>query len=147
MLRLLLMAHTAFVPVSQETAATHAAAPDPPPQEERINGKPEPIDQKNWIAPSVIEARACRGERCFVGFVGYTLLVNAEGRATDCAVTRTSGDRALDVETCALLLRGARFKPATNGKGQPIKGRYASAVTWTGRHGTLPNAPADAGPD
>jgi len=97
------------------------------------NRKPQPIDQDQWIEPAVIEARACRGERCFVGFVGYTLLINKEGRATDCAVTRTSGDRALDVETCNLLLRHARFVPATNTKGEPVKGRYASSVTWTGR--------------
>lgn len=94
---------------------------------------PQPIDQNQWISPEVIDARACRGERCFVGFVGFTLLVSAEGRATDCAVTLTSGDRALDVETCNLLLRGARFKPATNAKGEPVKGRYASSVLWTGR--------------
>ncbi|MEM7703371.1 MAG: energy transducer TonB [Pseudomonadota bacterium] len=95
--------------------------------------KAKPINQDKWIAPEIIEARACRGERCFVGFVGYTLLVNREGRATDCAVTLTSGDRGLDVETCNLLLRGARFKPATNAKGEPVKGRYASSVLWTGR--------------
>lgn len=91
--------------------------------------KPVPVQPSEWIAPSVIEARACRGERCFVGFVGYTLLVNEEGRATDCSVTRSSGERALDIETCNLLLRGARFEPATNAKGEPIRGRYASAVT------------------
>ena len=102
--------------------------------------KAKPIDQDQWIPPEVIDARACRGERCFVGFVGYTLLVNAEGRATDCAVTLTSGDRALDVETCNLLLRGARFEPATNAKGEPVKGRYASSVLWTGRSvGPPPN--------
>ncbi|MEM7687853.1 MAG: energy transducer TonB [Pseudomonadota bacterium] len=98
--------------------------------------KPVPLDPQTWIAPEIIEARACRGERCFVGFVGYTLLVNREGRATDCAVTRTSGDTVLDIETCNLLLRHARFEPATNAKGEPVKGRYASAVTWTGRRGS-----------
>ncbi|MEM6584401.1 MAG: energy transducer TonB [Pseudomonadota bacterium] len=97
------------------------------------NRKPKPIDPDAWIAPSVIEARACRGERCFVGFVGYTLLINVEGRPTDCAVTRSSGDPALDVETCNLLLRHARFQSATNSKGKPTRGRYASGVTWTGR--------------
>ncbi|MGB3472059.1 MAG: energy transducer TonB, partial [Erythrobacter sp.] len=95
-------------------------ANQPPAASLPANRKPQPIDQDQWIEPAVIEARACRGERCFVGFVGYTLLINTEGRATDCAVTRTSGDRALDVETCNLLLRHARFVPATNAKGEPV---------------------------
>ena len=92
--------------------------------------KPRPIDQSDWIPSEVIAAR-CRQERCFAGFVGYTLLVDETGRATDCAVTRTSGSREIDVETCNRLLRGARFAPATNSAGEPIRGRYASAVTWT----------------
>ena len=36
----------------------------------------------------------------------------------------------LDDATCKLVTRRARFKPATDGEGNPTTGSYSNAVRW-----------------
>lgn len=64
------------------------------------------------------------------GRVGFTLDVTAAGRVTSCTVTVTSGYPSLDVATCNLLIRRARFQPGADGTGQPSSGTYSGAVRW-----------------
>lgn len=64
------------------------------------------------------------------GEVETRFTITAEGRVTDCTVTRSSGDPALDATTCRLLEKRFRFKPATNGAGEPIASTYGWRQTW-----------------
>ncbi len=61
------------------------------------------------------------------GRVLVTFNVEIDGRASDCKVFQSIGDPAIDAETCALVLRKLRFRPATNEAGRPIVARYAYA--------------------
>ena len=50
--------------------------------------------------------------------VGVT--VSAEGRPTACDIVRSSGHKVLDDATCRIVMRRARFKPATDASGRPV---------------------------
>ncbi|GAA0441700.1 MULTISPECIES: energy transducer TonB [Sphingomonas] len=51
--------------------------------------------------------------------VGFT--VDAAGRPTGCAVTRSSGSAELDATTCRLIEARYRYAPARDGAGQPVE--------------------------
>jgi len=54
------------------------------------------------------------------GTVVARLNVGANGRVTNCSVTRSSGNSALDETTCRLIQQRFRFDPATDSQGRPI---------------------------
>ena len=57
------------------------------------------------------------------GRVAYRLTYSADGRATNCTVTASSGYTELDNTTCLLMVRRARFAP-----GRP--GKYDGSISW-----------------
>jgi len=65
------------------------------------------------------------------GTVFIEVGVNAEGFATSCKATKSSGHIALDEQTCALVRSRGRFSPATDSRGRPIEGKYINQVNWT----------------
>lgn len=64
------------------------------------------------------------------GIVSVLLRVSAEGRVTSCEVTETSGSTTLDMSTCSLLERRARFHPARDAAGAAVAGEYRLANSW-----------------
>lgn len=58
----------------------------------------------------------------------FTILPN--GRVQNCRVIRSSGDADLDATTCRLIAERFRFKPATNGAGEPISSQYGWRQSW-----------------
>jgi TonB family protein len=64
------------------------------------------------------------------GTTKFELTVGADGRPVSCSVTSSSGHADLDNAACRAFLKRARFSPAKDAAGQPISGRYRSAVTW-----------------
>jgi protein TonB len=57
-----------------------------------------------------------------------TFTVGPDGRVVAC---RASGASAtLDAETCKLIMRRFRFKPAKDASGQPIEETRSQRVTW-----------------
>jgi TonB family protein len=56
--------------------------------------------------------------------------VDETGKPTDCIVLRQSGNESLDKVTCGVLLRRARFQPAVDIDGRPVKSIIVSGVTW-----------------
>lgn len=58
------------------------------------------------------------------GRVAYRLHYGPEGRATDCAVTMSSGFAELDNATCALMMGRTRFALGSSGT-------RSGSVTWT----------------
>lgn len=65
------------------------------------------------------------------GVVRFRLEIAANGRVTNCLVTRSSGFPRLDAAACARLISRARFDPARNEAGTTQPGSYNSAVRWT----------------
>lgn len=72
--------------------------------------------------------------------------VNPSGKAQDCAAERSGGDPKLDAWTCAIILRRARFQPATWIDGSPAFGVLRVPVTWAIGYSPSPSESAKAYP-
>ncbi len=65
------------------------------------------------------------------GTVQVSLSISADGRVAGCNVTRSSGNSALDSQTCNILKRRAKFTPARDSNGNPTSDTYnPPAITW-----------------
>ena len=58
-------------------------------------------------------------------------IVGTNGRVTDCAVTRSSGNAELDTATCRLIKRRLRYRPARDAQGRPIPAAIVGKQEWT----------------
>lgn len=70
------------------------------------------------------------GQQASVG-VRYT--VEIDGRASNCAVLRSSGYATVDAMACRLITQRFRYRPATNRAGQPVRATIAETHTWFNR--------------
>lgn len=82
----------------------------------------------SWATTNDYPSRALREERA--GVTGFRVTVGADGRATGCTVTSSSGSPDLDEATCSNVLRRARFNPAKDGEGQPTTDTYSGRIRW-----------------
>ncbi len=65
------------------------------------------------------------------GKVGYQMAIDAQGKATDCSVTQSSGFARLDDATCSILMaRNPEFSPAVSPDGEPIAGTFQGSADW-----------------
>ena len=81
-----------------------------------------PIDREAWLSYDDYPPIAKREGRG--GAVGFRLTVAPDGSVTLCETTESSGHPDLDVATCALLTRRARFEPSDVG------GFHESVIDW-----------------
>jgi protein TonB len=65
------------------------------------------------------------------GTVGVRVTVTADGRASGCSVTASSGSSILDEAACAGMERYARFDPALDAAGNPTTDTYSTRITYT----------------
>lgn len=92
-----------------------------PPQRARAN-------LGGYFSTDDYPAAAIRAEA--EGTTRFALAIGANGRVTDCTVTGSSGNSALDSATCRILRSRARYTPARDGSGNPISGQDRGSVTW-----------------
>jgi TonB family protein len=64
------------------------------------------------------------------GSVTFALLIDEQGKIADCSVIGTSGAAALDAQSCAVVSKRARFKPAVGLDGKPAKSSLVQRITW-----------------
>jgi protein TonB len=64
------------------------------------------------------------------GTVTYRATIGTNGRLSDCRVTRSSGNPALDAATCALALRHVRFRPARDETGRKVTDSATFEQEW-----------------
>lgn len=64
------------------------------------------------------------------GKLRFTLTVDVTGKPDSCHVTWTSGFVELDQYSCAIFLERARFNPARDASGKPIRAPYSSVFMW-----------------
>jgi len=64
------------------------------------------------------------------GTVSVLYVVTARGRATDCQVTHSSGNAALDDLTCRMIEQHFRFDPSRHADGQPVESMIEEDHTW-----------------
>jgi protein TonB len=79
-----------------------------------------------WVTQYPPEALAEEVE----GDTRFKVTINKKGRATSCAVTRSSGSQILDTEACRQVLTNGKFRPARDRNGRAVTGEYQSTVRW-----------------
>jgi outer membrane biosynthesis protein TonB len=60
----------------------------------------------------------------------FALTIDVTGKPDNCLITWTSGFAELDQYTCAIFLKRARFKPARDASGQPVRAVFSRSVSW-----------------
>lgn len=68
------------------------------------------------------------------GTVYLRFVVGTNGRVTDCAVTRSSGNAELDETSCRLIKRRLRYRPAIDRQGRPIPSTIVGKQEWVAEH-------------
>lgn len=111
------------------TVVAPPGPPTPPKPPSRARGA-KTKNERSWAAriQENYPARALREE--VEGTVGVRVTVTADGRATGCSVTGSSGSDVLDAAACAGMERYARFDPALDDAGNPTSGSYTTRVTY-----------------
>lgn len=64
------------------------------------------------------------------GVVSVRYTVTATGRATECQVTRSSGDTALDATTCRLIEERYRYDPSRTADGTAVSSTVVEDHSW-----------------
>jgi len=64
------------------------------------------------------------------GSVLFSLLIDEMGSVRDCSVFISSGVASLDTMSCYRLVGKAKFKPALDKAGKPVKSVYFQTVKW-----------------
>ncbi len=64
------------------------------------------------------------------GAVAVRYRVTAEGRVSECAIDRSSGNADLDAETCRLIRLRFRFRPSRDGAGHPVGSIVVETHEW-----------------
>jgi protein TonB len=64
------------------------------------------------------------------GRVSVIYTIETDGRATHCAITRSSGSAELDETTCRLIEQRFVFEPSRDRYGQPVRARMVQDHEW-----------------
>lgn len=107
---------------------TQPAVEPPPPTPSLASGPKVAGNRTAWFSTDDYPASAIRAEE--EGTVGVRLGLGADGRVTSCEVTVSSGSSALDLVTCRLYQKRARFAPARDTVGGAIASTYTDRVIW-----------------
>ena len=101
--------------------------PPPPPKQKATQAAPS-NNRGSWVTTNDYPSRAQREER--EGTTGFRVSVSADGRVSDCSITKSSGSSDLDDTVCQKVRQRARFKPAQDTSGNKVAGSYSSSVRW-----------------
>lgn len=72
--------------------------------------------------------------------LGFTITVDATGKATDCDISRDFRRRATEIALCRPFLRDTTFEPARDAAGNPVEGTFYIEVDfdmWMTQRGYL----------
>ncbi len=113
-------------PAPPPSAPPAPPAPPPPPVVSKAaapRGNPA-----SWITSDDYPSRALRDEA--QGRVTAAWDINAQGRAENCRIVSSSGNADLDEQTCVLVLRRARYQPALDAGGSPMRSTARQSWKW-----------------
>jgi TonB family protein len=65
------------------------------------------------------------------GSVTFKLRISQAGEALDCSIIKSSSVAELDKQTCRLMMKRSRFKPAIDQAGDPTEAVWISRVIWS----------------
>ena len=92
------------------------------------NLQPTPINKQSWVREGDYPSAATAMEE--QGTVEFELAISASGAVENCVIIQSSGSTSLDLATCNLVKRRARFNPGTDSLGRPISAKTKDRVTW-----------------
>lgn len=81
-----------------------------------------------WVTEEDYPVAARRGN--MEGRVTVDLYISEIGCPTKCVVVESSGHNVLDVQTCDLMMRRARYFPATDAAGKPVASVQTLKFMW-----------------
>jgi TonB family protein len=64
------------------------------------------------------------------GTAGVYFRIGTDGRVSDCRVAETSGSSTLDAQTCAIIVRRARYQPAKTKGGELVSSIGFQRIRW-----------------
>src|SRR5690242_7849595 len=64
------------------------------------------------------------------GLVRFTLTIGPDGRVIGCNITKSSGSSVLNMATCNIMRRRARYTPAMDSNGSPVVGTIEQQIEW-----------------
>lgn len=82
----------------------------------------------NWVSTNDYPTRDIRQGN--EGTATFLLAITADGKVSNCQITRSSGHPGLDEATCSKVSQRARFDPAKDETGQRVSGTYTGRITW-----------------
>ncbi len=95
-----------------------------------LSRKATPIDSpERWIRYNDYPSSMLRGG--FSGLVFFRLTVEPTGEVSDCSIQQALEPEEFKKATCSVMMKRARFQPALDSKGQPIRSIFASNVYFT----------------
>lgn len=103
--------------------------PTPPAKKSQAQGA-KAKGQKQWAARISEEYPRRAEQEGTEGTVGVRVTVTADGKATGCQVTSSSGSSELDAAACKNMERYSRFEPALDFDGNPTTGSYSTRITY-----------------
>jgi TonB family protein len=65
-----------------------------------------------------------------MGRVRVKIPLNSSGEPTDCQIVSGSGSVDLDAATCRIILTRAKFEPAIDVDGKPVRSVYVETIQW-----------------
>lgn len=110
-----LPANAAGAPIRKARAAARSSS-------SQIGSPPQ------WIGGGPTDADNRRGR--YQGTVALQVNVEPNGRVSNCAAVRGSGNARLDALTCRLVRERARFTPARDARGRPVVGQAYTTFAW-----------------
>ena len=96
-----------------------------------LSRKAQPLDQSRWARP--IQSRFPTGLFRIGGSstVGFRLLIDEAGKVTGCRVQRPVVDESYEKEICGIFEKQAKFSPALDASGNPVKTVYLMGVVYS----------------
>jgi protein TonB len=124
---------TGTLPTAVPAAGAAVAANVPA----RIQPAPDlrPVSPPKLVRGSILNSDNRRG--AFQGTVSVQFTVGANGRATGCSPTASSGDTRLDAYTCQLVQQRLQFTPAVTAQGKAVASDMRATYTWGRKRRTL----------
>lgn len=106
------------------TAAPAPPPPPPPPSPPAVATKA--VQRGGSISDEDYPPSSIRNEEAGTAVARFT--IGTDGRVTQCSASGASP--ALDAETCKLIMRRFRYKPAQDAGGNPVQETKSQRVTW-----------------
>lgn len=100
------------------------------PEAHRNAQRPATVLDEKRVARGIMESYPPRAvQEGNQGVVGVAIMVDEAGQPTECKITRSSGHIELNAVSCKLLMK-ARYDPALDADGQPIKSYWVTRISF-----------------